>query len=128
MAAYESTGEFTVDMTPVEGLIDGTGRHDFAKVWTGAIEGRGSGVMLSAGDPNAGEAGYVALERFEGTVEGRSGSFALQQLGLMSAGEASLTYAVVPGSGTRDLVGIEGTLDLDTANGHHVTLRYTLPD
>ena len=26
MAAYENTGEFTVDMTPVEGLIDGTGR------------------------------------------------------------------------------------------------------
>jgi len=128
MAAYESTAEFTIEMTPVEGPLQGTSRFDFTKVWTGAMEGRGAGVMLSGGDPNVGEAGYVALERFEGTVDGRCGCFELQQFGLMSGGEGSLSYAVVPGSGTRDLAGIQGTIDLNTSNGHHVTFRYTLPD
>ncbi|HPF82445.1 DUF3224 domain-containing protein [Nostocoides australiense] len=128
MSAYESTGEFTIEMTPAEGLIEGTSRFDFSKLWTGAVDGTSAGVMMSGGDPAVGEAGYVAMERFEGTVDGRAGSVAFQQIGAMSGGEASMSYAVVPGSGTHELAGMEGEIDLDTAEGHRVTLRYTIPD
>ena len=89
----------------------------------GELAGTGVGTMLSAGDPAAGEAGYVALETFEGTLAGRLGSFALQQLGVMHAGGQDLHYAVVPGSGTDELTGMAGTLHLEIADGEH---RYRL--
>ena len=45
------------------------------KRFTGPLEGTSEGVMLSARTTTAGSAGYVALERIEGRVEGRRGSF-----------------------------------------------------
>lgn len=56
-------------------------------------------MMLSGGDPNVGEAGYVALERFKGTVDGRCGCFELQQFRADVRWRRGLSYAVVPGSG-----------------------------
>lgn len=83
--------------------------------------------MLSAGDPTSGSAGYVAIEVVEGALHGRSGSLALQQLGVMRAGEQELRYDVVPGSGTDGLVGITGTLALTIdEHGHHYELTYDL--
>jgi hypothetical protein len=84
--------------------------------------------MFSAGDPAAGAAGYVAIETVRGTLAGREGSFALLQRGLMLADGISLEYVVAPGSGTGELVGITGTLDLDTSNGHSWELTFQLPD
>jgi hypothetical protein len=55
--------------------------------------------MLSAGDPARGKAGYVALERFEGTIDGLHGIVALQQYGSMNDG-LTLYYEFVPGSGS----------------------------
>ena len=84
--------------------------------------------MFSAGDPAAGAAGYVAIETVRGTLAGREGSFALLQRGLMLPDGISLEYVVAPGSGTGELVGITGTLDLDTSNGHAWELTFQLPD
>ena len=83
--------------------------------------------MLSAGDPGAGAAGYVAIETVRGTLAGREGGFALLQRGVMFAGGVTLDYSVAPGSGTGELVGITGTLALDTSNGHAWELTYQLP-
>ena len=86
--------------------------------------------MLSAGDPATGEAGYVVLEVADLTI-GRPdvGAFAMQQLGTMSGGDQQITYVVAPGSGTGDLAGITGRLDLDIRDGqHHYDLVYELPD
>jgi hypothetical protein len=83
--------------------------------------------MLSAGDPTAGSAGYVALESVTGSLHGRTGAFAFQQLGVMHAGSQDLRYLVVPGSGTGDLVAIEGSLALTIdERGHSYELTYTL--
>ena len=85
--------------------------------------------MLSAGDPTHGSAGYVALELVDGSVHGRAGSFALQQLGVMHDGDQRLDYLVVPGSGSRELAGITGTLALTIDDrGHSYTLTYSLGD
>ena len=120
-------GTFEVTMTPQESG-DGIGRFGIAKTWSGDLTGTGHGLMLSAGDPAAGSAGYVALELVEGTLHGRPGSLAFQQLGVMAHGTQELRYDVVPGSGTGDLAGICGSLALTIDDrGHTYELTYTLP-
>jgi hypothetical protein len=120
-------GTFEVTITP-QPTDDGIGRFDLAKRWQGDLEGSGTGQMLSAGDPAAGRAGYVALEVVSGTLHGRSGTLAFQQLGTMRGDEQEQRYDVVPGSGTGDLAGLEGrlTLDIDEAGTHTYDLAYTL--
>lgn len=101
-AAVASTakGTFEIAMTPSAPEISGAvGRLDFAKTWRGDLEGMGSGVLLSCGDPQAGEAGYVAIETIEGRLGDRDGGFTLQQLGSMHGGSPTLHYNVSPGSG-----------------------------
>jgi Protein of unknown function (DUF3224) len=119
-------GTFEVTVTPQE-ADDGIGRFALAKTWHGDLAGPGHGLMLSAGDPAQGAAGYVALEVVEGTLHGRPGSLAFQQLGVMHDGGQELRYDVVPGSGTGDLAGITGTLALTIDDsGHSYVLTYTL--
>lgn len=123
MPAWNAT--FTVDLAPGPALLEGTGRFDLTKEWSGDIAGTSHGVMLSSGDPGTGAAGYVALERFTGTVGTATGTCALQQLGTMVDGQQVLRYEVVPGSGTDGLVGLVGRVDLvvDEDGTHRVTLR-----
>ncbi len=128
MSEEVARGSFEITMTPGDGVLDGTGRFDFVKTWSGDLTAEGAGAMFSAGDPAAGAAGYVAIETVRGTLAGREGSFALLQRGLMLADGISLEYVVAPGSGTGELVGITGTLDLDTSNGHSWELTFQLPD
>ena len=128
MSEEVARGSFEITMTPGDGVLDGTGRFDFVKTWSGDLTAEGAGAMFAAGDPAAGAAGYVAIETVRGTLAGREGSFALLQRGLMLADGISLEYVVAPGSGTGELVGITGTLDLDTSNGHSWELTFQLPD
>jgi hypothetical protein len=119
-------GTFEVTITPQDS-DDGIGRLALAKAWSGDLYGAGHGLVLSAGDPAQGRAGYVALELVEGTLQGRAGSFCLQQLGVMRDGGQELRYDVVPGSGTGELTGIEGSLSLTIEDGGHTyELTYTL--
>jgi hypothetical protein len=123
----ETSARFTVDVQPSDPELAGTGRFALTKTWTGGLAGTSRGAMLSAGDPSTGRAGYVALEIFEGTVDGRSGTVAFLQLGTAVGGGQSLTYVVAPGSGTGELAGITGTVELSVVQGRHeVRLRYTL--
>lgn len=113
---------FEIEITPgEEPLLPGTGRFDFAKRWVGDIVGTSQGIMISAGSPAEGTAGYVAMEVFEGTIGGRRGSVAFEQLGTMDAGGQGLRYLIVPGSGTGELDGLIGVLNLtvDTESGAH---------
>ena len=120
-------GIFEVTLTPAEdGPGEGVGRMLIAKTWSGDLTGEGHGQMLSAGDPSAGSAGYVAVEVVAGSLHGREGSFAFQQYGVLRPSGQELAYAVVPGSGTGDLAGLEGTLALTVDDGgHSYALTYT---
>ncbi len=122
-------GTFAVTLNPEESGLPMVGRFALEKTYAGDAIGTGAGIMLSAGDPATGEAGYVVLEVADLTIGHRTGAFALQQLGTMSGGDQQITYVVAPGSGTGDLVGISGRLDLDIRDGqHHYDLVYELPD
>jgi hypothetical protein len=120
-------GTFEVTVTPQPPDDSGIGRFELAKAWSGDLTGDGHGLMLSAGDPAQGSSGYVALEVVDGSLDGRPGSLAFQQLGAMSNGDQELLYLVVPGSGTGELAGITGTLALTIdERGHSYELIYTL--
>ena len=124
-------GSFTIGMiAPPAGEGAGrlaVGRMFIDKQYSGDLTGTGQGEMLSAGNPAAGSAGYVAIEHVIGTLHGRSGSFALQHSGTMHDGESHLSIAIVPGSGTGDLFGIEGELKLDIVEREHFyQIDYTL--
>jgi hypothetical protein len=124
-------GTFDVKTTPLPG-DDATastmiGRYSLIKQFHGDLEGTSKGLMLAAGVPAEGNAGYVAIEQVTGKLAGHSGSFALQHLGVMENGAYKLTVMVVPGSGTGELAGIAGTMTITIANGKHsYTLEYTL--
>jgi hypothetical protein len=126
-----AAGTFTISMAPPPAGEGGgrlsVGRMLIDKHYTGELRGSGQGEMLSAGNPAAGAAGYVAIEHITGTLHGRSGSFALQHSGAMHDGHSELSIAIVPGSGTGELLGIAGTCKLDFADGQHAyELAYTL--
>lgn len=127
------SGTFKVSILPPQTMASPEGgppqaRRSLEKQFEGGLQGRSLGEMLAAGQPQQGEAAYVALESFQGTLQGRAGGFALAHLGLMHAGRQDLRIAIVPGSGTGGLQGITGELTLRIEAGvHHYELAYTLP-
>ncbi|WP_295821077.1 DUF3224 domain-containing protein [uncultured Deinococcus sp.] len=123
-----ATGTFQIRMTPhaTDGAASSQiGRMHFDKDWSGDLQGHSHGEMLSVGDPASGTASYVALEVFAGTLHGQHGSFAFRQSGDLHAGQTSLTYEVVPHSGSGGLSGLSGTLTLERVDGvHHYMLTW----
>ncbi len=125
-------GAFEVKLAPVTQTehAGGTtlGRFTLAKAFHGDLEGTGAGEMLTAGTSVAGSAGYVAIERVEGALGGRQGSFVLQHSGSMAHGGQSLTITVVPDSGTGELTGLAGTMQIDIEGKEHFyRFEYSLP-
>jgi hypothetical protein len=115
------SGEFSVTIKPpvaVDADSQGPaiGRHVIVKEYQGALTGKSQGEMLTAGQP-------VAIESLHGTLDGRTGGFALAHFGQMHAGDSTLSVKVVPGSGTGDLAGLMGDLVIHRESGKH---RYTL--
>lgn len=123
----EARGTFDVELRPAGAELGGAaGRFDFDKTFHGDLVAAGTGMMLTAGDPALGSAGYVALETVTGRLHGRRGSLALQQLGHLADGAQTLIYRIVPGSGTDELAGVTGDLDLtiDADGTHRYVLAY----
>jgi hypothetical protein len=65
------------------------------KQFFGDLDAHSADAMLSAGTAVDGSAGYVAIERVGGMLQGRSGSFVLQHNGTMNRGAPELTIAVI---------------------------------
>jgi hypothetical protein len=124
-----AAGSFEVKMTPEAGGEDAAiGRFALDKTYRGGLEATSRGQMLSAGAVEKGSAGYVAMEIVRGTLDGRSGSFALQHSGTMTRGSARLTIDVVPDSGTGELEGLTGAMTIRVEDGRHeYELDYALP-
>jgi hypothetical protein len=95
------------------------GRMSIDKRFHGDLEATSKGEMLTAGTSVKGSAGYVALERVNGTLQGRTGAFVLQHSGTMTRGAPQLTITVVPDSGTGQLAGLAGKMTITIADGKH---------
>ncbi len=94
-------------------------RNAVRKELSGGMPGTSEAQMLAAFTGTPGSAGYVAIEHFTRSVDGKSGSFVLQHNGVMNKGDAQLTVTIVPDSGTGELAGISGTMELDNDGGQH---------
>lgn len=123
-------GSFAVDVHPLTPTpAAGLSRFTINKVIHGDLEATTIGEMLAGGDPRQGAAGYVAIEVVTGTLDGKYGSFALQHFATMDGSGPKMQVIVVPGSGSGDLKGIEGTLIIRIEDGQHFyDLDYTLPE
>ena len=125
-----ASGTFDVKMSPQtdDQVGDPTvGRMALDKQFHGDIEGTSKGQMLAVSSEVPGSAGYVAMERVIGTLQGRKGTFALQHSATMTRGTPQLSITVVPDSGTDDLVGLAGNMTINIADGKHsYEFDYTL--
>lgn len=127
------TGPFEVEMKPLE-LEDvksdahTLNRFHLDKSYQGALEAAGKGQMISCRTATEGSAGYVAIEHVDGKLDGKSGTFVLQHSGVMDRGSPSLFLAVVPDSGTGELAGLKGTMEVDVSDGHAYSFSYSLDD
>ncbi len=116
-----ATGTFEVKLAPQDDKSPdkSLGRMTMDKQWHGDLEGSSLGQMLTGGNVQTGSAGYVAIEKFTGTVKGRQGSLIFQHSATMTRGQGDLSITVVPDSGTDQLVGISGKLTIKIENGKH---------
>lgn len=127
---HEAHGTFTVDIHPLTPApADRIGRFTVNKQIHGDLEATTIGEMFTCGDPKLGAAGYVAIEEVTGTLNGRYGSFALQHFATMDGSGPKMQVIAVPGSGTDELQGIEGTFTIRIEDGKHFyDFEYTLPE
>jgi hypothetical protein len=123
-------GTFEVKLVPQAADAESDaalGRMSIDKQFHGDLEGTSKGQMLTAGTAVKGSAGYVAIERVSGTLNGRRGSFVLQHNGTLARGVPQLSIVVVPDSGTDELAGISGNLTITISDGKHsYDFDYTL--
>jgi hypothetical protein len=112
-----ASGTFEVKLAPVgnDSTPEGPNlaRMSLDKTFAGELTGVGKGEMITAAGIAVKEsAAYSAVERITGTLNGKKGSFALQHTGVMDRGKPSLNITVVPDSGTGELVGLTGKMDI----------------
>ena len=118
----KASGTFAVKVSPQapdEGDTSGVGRLLLNKQFTGDLEGSSNGQMLAISSAVEGSAGYVAMEQVKATLQGKSGGFALQHFGRMTRGTPELNVMVVPDSGTGELAGLSGKMQIIIADGKH---------
>jgi len=123
--SQRATGSFDVKVTPQKpdtqvARAANLSRLTIDKRFHGDLEGISKGEMLALQTDTQGSAGYVALERVTGKLKGRSGAFVLQHSATMSRGEPESAITVVPDSGSGELRGISGRMNIVVAaDGSH---------
>lgn len=116
-----------VTLTPSVETALPIGVARLTKTFTGGVSGHSATLFTSAFDGTLGS--YVAMEAFEGSLDGRSGTFAFLHSASTGGADRSDEYLrIVEGSGTGDLTDIRGggSLALDEDGTHRVTFDYEL--
>jgi hypothetical protein len=127
-----AAGIFEVKLTPQTSSAPqdaSLGSMTIDKQFHGDLEGASKGQMLTAGTSVKGSAGYVAIEKVSGTLNGRAGTFILQHSATMTRGVPQLSITVVPDSGTGQLLGLSGRMNINISEGQHsYAFEYALPE
>ena len=127
-----AAGPFHVTLAPLDSWNRDEGavlsRMSLDKEFRGDLAARSRGEMLAVGTAIKGSAGYVAVERVTGTLHGKRGTFALQHNATMDRGAPALNIIVVPDSGTGELEGLSGRMNIIIAEGgkHSYEFDYTI--
>ncbi|RZT83796.1 uncharacterized protein DUF3224 [Pseudonocardia sediminis] len=113
---------------PADGGAERYVRVRNTKEFTGGLTGTGVADLLQVLLPS-GAAAYVGIERVEATVDGRRGTFVLMHAAAGDSTGGSMSVTVVPGSGTGDLDGLRGEMQIDRSpeGVHTYTFDVVLP-
>ncbi|WP_433175366.1 DUF3224 domain-containing protein [Actinoallomurus sp. CA-150999] len=124
-------GTFALDAWDAEKPYDERDGITFTRVhvdktFSGGLVGTSTAELITVVTENP--AAYVGIERFQGTLDGRTGGFVLQHNAGGEDGKPWLTWKIVETSGTGDLKGIkgEGQIIILEDGGHSYTLDYDL--
>ena len=80
-----------------------------------------------ANDQHKSSAVYIGIMRFTGSLQGKEGSFAMEDHGAFENGEAKSTLQIIADSGMGELKSIQGTGWYSAnQNGANIELDYTL--
>ncbi|WP_133910991.1 DUF3224 domain-containing protein [Streptomyces sp. NBC_00582] len=99
------------------------------KRYEGEVTGRSATLFTAAFDQTTGVGTYVAMESFEGSLNGLEGAFNFVHSATTSGSDRSAEFfTVVPSSGTGALAGITGTggLAVEADGTHRVWFEYEI--
>ena len=108
----QTTGTFDVKMSPQsdDGGAAAIARMVLDKQFHGALDAHSDGQMLAYSTETPGSAGYVAIEK------------------VMNRGQPQLSLQVIPDSGSGELSGLSGTMNIRIEDGqHYYDFGYSLP-
>lgn len=120
-------------LSPSPGVQTGlpTGVATMEKQYSGQIEGRSATLFTAAFDPASGMGAYCAMESFEGSLNGKYGTFNFIHSAATSGNNRTNEFfSIVEGSGTGDLRVIKGSggMRIDSDGTHHIWFDvYELP-
>ncbi len=102
-------------------------RASVGQKFSGDIDGDGAVEWLMCYRPDE-TADFVGLQRIVGSIGGRTGSVVMTTIGTFDGKEARGALVTVPGSGTGDLAGIDGSGEFRAPMGGTPTysLEYTV--
>ena len=126
--ANRAIGPFEVKLNPLSPYNSDDkafGRMSIDKQFHGDLEATSKGEMLAYA-----RLAYVALEKVTGSLRGRTGTFVLEHNATLVNGTPTLTITVVPTSGSGQLTGLEGKMNIVVApdGKHSYEFDYTLPN
>jgi len=99
------------------------------KQFEGEVVGLSATLFTFAFDQATGIGTYLAMESFEGSVQGRQGAFNFVHSATTSGTDRTDEYfLIVPSSGTAELAGISGAggMAIDTDGTHRIWFDYEL--
>ncbi|GCD36912.1 hypothetical protein OEIGOIKO_04693 [Streptomyces chrestomyceticus JCM 4735] len=99
------------------------------KQYEGQVTGGSATLFTAAFDQATGTGTYVAMESFEGTLDGQAGAFNFAHSATtLGEGRESEFFVIVPGSGKGALAGISGTggVAVDADGTHRIWFDYEL--
>jgi hypothetical protein len=118
----------TYEAQPYDEVADGPNLVEIhvTETFSGDIEGEGSVRFLQA-IRDDGSASFVGIERVSGSIQGRQGTFLLQDAGTLEGNLVKGDWFVIPGSGTGELSGLRGEGSFEAELGQHasITLDYS---
>jgi hypothetical protein len=127
----KAEGTFNLDRFDAEDPYDDhdgvkLSRAHISKTFSGDLVGTSETDLITVTAENP--AAYVAIERFDGTVHGRKGTFILQHEAGGADGVPWMTWKIVESSGTGELAGLrgEGQIIIAPDGGHSYVIDYEL--
>jgi hypothetical protein len=120
-----------VDQMPAPTVLTGLplGVATIEKRFAGDVTGRSTTLFTAAFDQATGSGTYVAMESFEGSLDGKNGAFNFVHSATTSGSDRSAEFfTIVPSSGTEDLVGITGAggMAIDADGTHRMWFDYEI--